>query len=505
MPNSKGEETGSSEQHDASAEKQSKPSLNKKELWDITFLVLAFSCVVATLTLIVGSGAMAILSVGGSQTVAPFSVAVVFIGMSFISLTATHWIFERWGRKIGFWVGCVLGLIGVLVGCWGLLKSSAAIVLVAQTIMGSGLGIGMYLRFSSVEVVRAEFSSRAVAWVLGGGCLAAFIGPETSQAAIGVFGDGNLTYLGPFVVAGGFMILQAACVGAVGFPSRMKETRASTTEIDDAAEKQGNERSIEVASKTGVWSIVRRPDFLYPLGISILSWIIMAMPMSIFRLTMGEFGFTGRQSLTVIEFHFLSMYSPGFWSGAFIKKYGFVRACQVGALLFTVALAIDLSTPANSKTTAPWFLGLILIGIGWNFGFSSATVWSTQAYQHALHLKSKIQAANDFAMFLISGAAIFSSGYFYHDAGGGGISGWRLLNGVLYSCVILYVILVYLAGRSLQRDQTGGTNRKIDESEDPTIVDVSSKLELTVSTEARPSGQDSKDSPVVLTSIDEVA
>lgn len=173
----------------------------------------------------------------------------------------------------------------------------------------------------------------------------------------------------------------------------------------------------------------------------------MALPMSIFRVTMSELGFTDRQSLTVIEFHFLAMYAPGFWSGSFIKQYGILRACHVTIVCFVVTLGIFLSIQDNSNSTAAWFLGFIFLGIGWNFGFSTATIWSTQSYQQAMHLKAKVQAANECFMFLLSGAAIFSAGYLYEDAGGGGIGGWRLLNAALFAFVALLLALVVAASR----------------------------------------------------------
>ncbi len=430
--------------------------LNKSELWDIIFLVLAFSCVVASLTLVVGTGAMVILSVGGSASLAPFSLAVVFMGMSLVSLTATHWIFALWGRRIGFWVGCGIGVLGSLLGCWGLLESSPAIVLFAQLLMGGGLGIGMYLRYSAVEVVPPDFSSRAVSWVLGGGCLAAFVGPELSQATKGIFGGDNLTYVAAFVIAGCFFILQAFCVGLVGFPpTKRPEQIPSGKILQDEEENVETKTSVPTAStdeelvehftaSLSLQTILCQPSFLLPLGVASLSWAIMAMPMAIFRVVMNDLGFTERQSLTVVEFHFLAMYAPGFWTGAYIKKHGVRRACHVGLLCFVIALGINLSIQDNNSTTAGWFLGLIVVGVGWNFAFSSATVWSTKSYQDTIHLKPKVQAAHECGMFLLSGSAMFSTGYLYRDAGDGGIVGWRLLNATLFGLVGLYAVLLLI-------------------------------------------------------------
>jgi hypothetical protein len=86
----------------------------------------------------------------------------------------------------------------------------------------------------------------------------------------------------------------------------------------------------------------------------------MSMPMSIFRVTMKELGFTERQSLSVIEFHFLSMYAPGFWSGSFIKKHGFLRACQVAFLCFALGLGIHISIQDSNNSTAGRWMELWL-------------------------------------------------------------------------------------------------------------------------------------------------
>lgn len=438
-------------------------ALTRTELWNVTFLVLAFSCVVASVTLVVGTGAIVILSVGGSSSLAPFSLAFIFLGMSMVSLVATHWIFAKWGRRIGFWVGCGFGIAGAVVGCWGLIESSPPLVFFAQFLMGCGLGIGMYLRFSAVEVVPSPYSSKAVAWVLGGGCLAAFIGPEMSQVTKGMFGDENFTFVGTFVATGCFFLLQSLCVGLVGFPASkeknlskgdsviLEEVDVEVETLDEKAVKSTDVKSEAISEypveNATFWAIVRQSSFLLPLGVSILAWTIMAMPMGIFRVAMTDLGYSQRQSLTIIEFHFLGMYGPGFWSGTFISKHGCLRGCLVGLLFFVISLCINMSVQDNNKSIAAWFLGLLFVGVGWNFAFSSATVWSTKAYQHAVHLKPKIQAANECGMFLVSGGAMFSTGYLYQSAGGGGVEGWRLLNATLFVFVGLYLGLIVIAYR----------------------------------------------------------
>lgn len=42
---------------------------------------------------------------------------------------------------------------------------------------------------------------------------------------------------------------------------------------------------------------------------------------------------------------------------------------------------------------------------------------------------------------------MFSTGYLYENAGGGGIAGWRLLNETLFAFVGLYIGLILIAYR----------------------------------------------------------
>ena len=97
------------------------------------------------------------------------------------------------------------------------------------------------------------------------------------------------------------------------------------------------------------------------------------------------------------------------------------------------------------------YISLVVIGIGWHFGFSSATVWTTKATMSLPTLKSEIQAANECFMFLISGAFIFATGYIYEAGSSLGSSssppvyGWKVLNyALLLPAGIMGIILLWV-------------------------------------------------------------
>ena len=409
------------------------------EKLNLSLLVMSYACVVSVTTLVVGTSAVVVLSVEGSRRSAPIALAVFMAGSAFVSLVTAP-MFQRYGRKVGFLVGVVAAFIGSLVGAAGVWQVSPALVILASFPIGIANGIGMYLRFAAVEVVPAHAKAFAITLVLSGGCIAAFAGPESAQATRGVFGD-DLTYLGVFILVGGFNALNAVLVAAVRFPQ--------TQQIP-------NEQKGEEEGKISLRSLLMRRQFWVPALVATFAWTIMAMPMSVVRVAMGQLGFSSRESLLTIELHFLGMYSPGFVTGKLINRFGALTVSGLSVAFFVLA-AIFSFVSSESSTIATWILALVTVGMGWNFGFSSATVLLTQAYADAPHMKSKVQAANDFVMFLLSGAMIFSTGYIYED-GGSELPGWRTVNAIVLGLIGAMALLVGWEFMMQRRDSKGRAN-----------------------------------------------
>jgi hypothetical protein len=92
-------------------------------------------------------------------------------------------------------------------------------------------------------------------------------------------------------------------------------------------------------------------------------------------------------------------------------------------------------------------VGLILVGMAWNFAFTASTVWLLQK-SNPEH-KASLQAANDCLMFLLAGIWLFASSYIF-EAGGSGLEGWETLNWVvngLVACMALLLLGDYVVDR----------------------------------------------------------
>ena len=434
---------------DTTAVEQKLTTLERRNVW---FMLLAYAFLVSSTTLVVGSSGLIVLAVGGSRQIAPIALAVFLAGASVISL-GTAPIFARGGRKGGFMVGISGGLLGAAIGAIGIWLTSPVLIIIAMFPLGVANGIGMYLRFAAIEVVPAHAKAFAVTLVLTGGCLAAFVGPESSEGTKNMFGS-DLTYFGNFLSVAVFNVVQATFVALTVFPKSDKDSAKGSVTVDvekDAPASVSDDP--ELPSGPSLPTLMMRRSFWVPTFVSAMAWSIMAMPMSVVRVAMGQLGFSSRTSLLVIELHFLGMYAPGFVTSKLITRFGPQKVIMAGMGAFLLSLVLSLLAD-EGQSLVLWALGQIMVGIGWNLTFSSSTVMLPKVYAEAPAMKGKVQSAHDFIMFLVSGGFNFATGYIY-EAGGSAVPGWRT---VLWSSgglvVLLAAVMTYdlISGENTSND-----------------------------------------------------
>ena len=73
-----------------------------------------------------------------------------------------------------------------------------------------------------------------------------------------------------------------------------------------------------------------------------------------------------------------------------------------------------------------FFIALILLGLGWNFGFIGATTILTSA--HAPEERGRVQGMNDMIVFGCVTLASLSSGGLMNCSGGSPVEGWNAVN-----------------------------------------------------------------------------
>jgi MFS family permease len=132
-----------------------------------------------------------------------------------------------------------------------------------------------------------------------------------------------------------------------------------------------------------------------------------------------------------IQWHVIAMYLPSFWTGSLIQRFGAQRSILVGFCLIASAALVNLS----GQTNLHFWLGLILLGIGWNFGFVGAS--SLVVETHTAQERTRLQSFNDFLVFGTNAIASFSSGTLLVHRG------WDAVNYVILPalCIALVVLM----------------------------------------------------------------
>ncbi|HYG42668.1 MAG TPA: MFS transporter, partial [Bordetella sp.] len=128
--------------------------------------------------------------------------------------------------------------------------------------------------------------------------------------------------------------------------------------------------------------------------------------------------------------HVLAMYMPSFFTGRLIERYGKARITALGLLLTAGAAAVALS----GLSIAHFWGMLVLLGLGWNFGFIGATALLTDCYRP--EERTRAQALNDFLVFGSVAVASFSSGRLLTA------NGWDTINQLVYPIVAVVLALL---------------------------------------------------------------
>jgi MFS family permease len=174
----------------------------------------------------------------------------------------------------------------------------------------------------------------------------------------------------------------------------------------------------------------------------LVAYGLMSFVMTAAPLAMVECGHSVGAAALGIQWHILAMYGPSFLTGRLLDRFGKQAITALGLGLIAAAAAIGLS----GLSVAHFWIALVLLGIGWNFGFIGATALVTECYRP--EERAKVQAANDFLVFGSVAAASFSSGGLLHSGG------WEVVNWLVFPPVA--VALLLLAWRSRVRLAVAG-------------------------------------------------
>lgn len=362
------------------------------------------------------TGNILLISVIGlvGKTLAPspsfitMPVALQFLGLMTATIPASL-IMGKLGRKKGFSIGNIIGISGAAVATLGLSQQHFSLFCVGTFLLGIGIGFGTLYRFAAIEVCDEHARHRAISISMAGGVLAAVLGPNLAIYSQQWSSDG--LHIGAFIALIGLNILALGLLQTIRFPPLVKATV-----------QQGND---------SLKTIISQPNFLVSVFAAMVAYAVMNILMTATPLAMVGCGFDFHKAAGVIEWHVLGMFVPAFFTGRLVEKFGPRWMILAGGLLFILCVAINI----HGQTIWHFRLALVLLGVGWNFMFISATGLLSQSYRE--ENRAKAQAFNEFFVFGCVTITALLSGWLESSVG------WQAMN--LYVLPFVVAVMVVFA------------------------------------------------------------
>lgn len=332
-------------------------------------------------------------------------------------------LMARIGRKAAFQLAVVFGLSAGSLCTLAILNGSFVMFLIGSICVGIFSGFGNYYRFAAADSVASVHRSRAIGYVLAGGVVAAFVGPNLANVTRDLVG--GATFAGSYASLIVVYVLSLTFLSFLRLPPRVSKGPGAS----------GSGRKLRV--------VARQPKFIVAVLCGALGYALMSFVMTSTPLAMQHEGYAFSDSSFVIQWHVLGMFAPSFFTGHLISRFGLLKIMSTGALAILACVSINLS----GHSVTHFWIALTLLGVGWNFLFIGATTLLTETY--AAEETFKTQALNDFTVFSTVAMASLSSGAIENRFG------WEAVNlGAIPAIVIVLTALLFLAwhGRVAARD-----------------------------------------------------
>ena len=357
-------------------------------------LVAAQSLGGASPPIIISLGGLVGQQLSSNPTASTLPVSIYQLGLALSTLPAA-WIMNRMGRRAAYVLGALLGVLSGIVAAQGIAHSNFITFCIGTALAGFYAACVQSYRFAATDLVPTNEQAKAISRVMIGGLIAAIIGPQV------VIWTRDALPATPF--AGSFYSQAALALLALPLLMglRLPPPQAKSAVAGDAR---------------ALGEIARSPQFIVACAAGVVSYGLMAFLMTAAPMAMVGCGHSVGEAAMGIQWHVLAMFVPSFFTGKLIARFGKRPITALGLLMIGAAGALALM----GLDIFHFWASLILLGVGWNFGFIGATALLTECYRPSE--RAKVQALNDFLVFGTVAVASFGSGELLHSAGWNGIN-----------------------------------------------------------------------------------
>ena len=334
--------------------------------------------------------------------------ALMIVGTAVGSLFASK-LMEIKGRRFGFSFAAILNSFSSLICAYAISVDSFALFCIGNLSIGLSVSFAQQYRFAASESVKKNDIPKAVSLILLLGIIAALVGSNIVSISKDIY---ITEYIGSYLALSFLAIIPFFLFIFYKDEERVKienkNTRSSVKEILSNKDIQ-----ISIAS-AGV-------------GYTVMSILMTATPIYLNIMQGYSIFSTG----LVIQLHVAGMFLPSLITGNLINKFGHQRLIYSGIFILFTCLIINYTF----QTYEAYMIGLILLGVGWNFLFVSGTSLLVLSYKKEDRFLA--QGVNDFVVFSTQSIGSLSAGFLLY------MIGWKILNLVCAPILLLFLIFSF--------------------------------------------------------------
>lgn len=384
------------------------PAPMRRAWRNVIVLILAQALLGAQMSMIFIVGGLSGQMLSPNPCIATLPLSMIILG-SAVSARPMARFMRAHGRRAGFLLACSAGALGAAIAVTGLILGNFWLFMFSGLLTGIYMAAQGFYRFAATDCAPPEFQSRAISWVMAGGLAAALTGPELVQRTADLTA---IPFVATYAAIIGLNLLGPLLFAFLDIPKPPPPEAGST-----AGRPLGE--------------LVRVPAIAVAMICGMVSYALMNLVMTSAPLAVVGCGFQTGDAAEIVKYHVLAMFAPSFFTGNLIARFGATRIVMIGLIILGGAGAVALSGVELSH----FYITMILLGLGWNFGFIGATAMLTRAYRP--EERESVQGLNDAVVFAGVFLASLSSGGLMNCMGGSAEAGWSAVNIAMLPFLVL--------------------------------------------------------------------
>ena len=385
-------------------------------MYNKNFIVICISSTIAAFP------PMAVVLLGGiitSQIMMKDSLATVPMTLMIIGIAIGAPIASRfmsiWGRQKGFLFSSLLSCLALTLCSIAIFLENFYVFALGNFLIGSSQAFIHQYRFAASESVTKEFIPRSISIILLLGIVSALLSSNFAEYFKDFFP--NNLFLGSYI------FLSFTAIIPFFVLLFYKETKTSN-----------NQRKFQFET---IFKLLKNIKIIQSIVSAGLGYFTMAIIMTATPLHMHLVNkFSLFETSIVIQLHVIGMFLPSLFSGDLIKKFGNTNIIYAGVVI----LFLSILTNTFFEFYYSYMLGLILLGIGWNFLFVSGSSLLVVSYKEKD--KFTAQGLNDFIVFSTQGIGSLSAGFLLY------FSNWTVINLLCVPLLIIVLVVSFISSRN---------------------------------------------------------